>query len=213
MITPFPKRLVLPIAIFFLLTVLFSRKWQPRYTSPPETLPGPIRIPINHPFPNKSHAPDPQGTKYESPKLNEIPVEELPGSISTVKLPVALHEFTKCPREPNRFTGHIRLPNLVYNISMNPPATSSEEKRVFWNPTIIALPFWAKNQYLIVSMVSLSGVAYRRNILCEANICYPESQKRSQARQRVCSKEDIEVLGPNGGMRVRVSLKDIGGIC
>lgn len=52
----------------------------------------------------------------------------------------------------------------------------------------------------MVSMLALKDVPYRRNILCEANICYPKSQKRDHVRQKICLDEDLEVLGPNGGI-------------
>jgi hypothetical protein len=164
-----------------------------------------MRIPISHPFVNNSLQPSLYNVDLEpETRLGDIPLASSlteSSRVSQVILPAALLELANCPRAPNRFTGHIRLPNLLYNISMNPPSAGIEERRIFWNPTIIALPLWAKNQYLIVSMVALQGVAYRRNILCEANICYPKSQKRGQVRSRVCSSEDFAMLGPNGGLR------------
>jgi hypothetical protein len=102
---------------------------------------------------------------------------------------------------PNIQNGHIRLPNPFYNISMVTPGKSDERSK-FWNPTIVALPSWAENQYIIVSMVAApeSG-AGRKNMLCEANICQPTSSTAVYPREKHCTDEDIEVLGSNGGLR------------
>jgi hypothetical protein len=43
----------------------------------------------------------------------------------------ALFDLTECPRSPNQFTDHIRLPNLLYNISMCPVSATAEESRTF----------------------------------------------------------------------------------
>ncbi|PMD35427.1 hypothetical protein L207DRAFT_637792 [Hyaloscypha variabilis F] len=124
-----------------------------------------------------------------------------PVDTSHTTAPRALIGLTQCPRSPNQFTGHIRLPNLLYNISMSPRSARSKETRTFWNPTILALPYWAENQYLIVNMVTSHGEPYRRNVLCEANICNPQSQRANNSRERTCTDNDLEVLGPNGGLR------------
>lgn len=76
----------------------------------------------------------------------------------------ALARLEICPSQPNSFTNHIRLSNVLYNISMG-----SGELRRFWNPTIIPLPHWADNQYLIISMVLLKGAGYRQNVFCLAD--------------------------------------------
>jgi hypothetical protein len=60
---------------------------------------------------------------------------------------------------------------------------------------------WAKNQYLIVNMVASRGEPYRRNVLCEASICHPVSQKSNNSREETCTDDDLKVLGPNGGLR------------
>lgn len=114
------------------------------------------------------------------------------------KIPSALLRFTSCPLSPNQYTQHIRLPDLLYNISMSARVL---DNRTFWNPTIIALPSWAKNQYLLVSMVAPDADPFRRNVMCEANICHPKSYAPRRIRERTCSDEDIALLGPNGGLR------------
>jgi hypothetical protein len=116
-------------------------------------------------------------------------------------IPPALLGNSEWPRPPNCFTNHIRLPNLLYNISMSPKSAVSKEEHTFWNPTIFAFPYWAKNQYIIVSMVAPNGEALRRNVLCEANICHPKSSTPSAAHERSCSEDDLDLLGPNGGLR------------
>jgi len=65
------------------------------------------------------------------------------------KLQSALMQLTQCPLAPNRFTNHIRLPNLLFNISMSGKTAMAKEKHKFWNPTIIALPRGADNQYVL----------------------------------------------------------------
>ncbi|KAI9682508.1 MAG: hypothetical protein M1829_000300 [Trizodia sp. TS-e1964] len=83
---------------------------------------------------------------------------------------------------------------------MIPPNASFEETRVFWNPTIISLPYWASNQYLIVGRIVTSG-SHQQNVICEANICYTGSGEGRPENEKPCTKDDIAVLGANGGMR------------
>jgi hypothetical protein len=82
----------------------------------------------------------------------DINIPEIHHTTGT-KVPPALLLLTRCLRTTNRFTKHLRLPNQLFNISIMPKYAPYAETRGFWNPTIIALPSWAKNQYLIVSMV------------------------------------------------------------
>ena len=50
-------------------------------------------------------------------------------------------------------------------------------------------------------MVTSHGELYRRNVLCEANICHPPSEKSDNSRVKGCTKDDLESLGSNGGLR------------
>lgn len=99
----------------------------------------------------------------------------------------ALMNLTRCPRSPNKYTNHIRLPNILHNISMTHRSSSTKEERKFWNPTIISLPSWAMNQYVIISMVHLKNTGYRQNVLCEANICRRNSNHSLNTEEKVCS--------------------------
>jgi hypothetical protein len=202
------KRLLLSIPIICLLYLLISKLSQaPAGIHASEHFPKPqepLRVPIKQLLINDS-------TNRHSQE--SIPVQHIHGGglleteiinsvdVSKVTAPRALIDFTKCPRSPNRFTSHIRLPNQLYNISMSPVSATTKELRTFWNPTILALPYWAKNQYLIVNMVASHGEPYRRNVLCEAIICHPDAQKSNNSREKSCTEDDFGILGPNGGLR------------
>ena len=206
MISPFLKRLLVPLTgLCFVCFLLQSpRTPEKEYTTPSTKNDGPLRVPISHSFADVSgHR---SSATYGEPilKLDKPPsFSTIPSAPSGIKaaVPQALLDLTSCPRSPNRFTGHIRLPDHLFNISMNPPSAKTEERRTFWNPTIFALPYWADNQYIIVSMVVATGEAYRRNMLCEASICSPKNKRSTTARERLCTEEDLRVLGPNGGMK------------
>jgi len=123
--------------------------------------------------------------------------------ISTWSRPVFnpnLASLFKCPVRPNRYTKHIRLANVVQNISLIPPNPVKDDKRVFWNPTIISLPYWSKNQYLVVSRIVTDG-NHQENVLCEANICYVGSGEGSNEGEKQCTEDDIRYVGTAGGMR------------
>ena len=106
----------------------------------------------------------------------------------------------KCPRRENKYTNHIRLANIVQNISDIPPNPMKPETRIFWNPTIIALPYWAENQYLVVSRVVTDG-NYQENVICEANFCYTGSPSDARKGEKPCTQEDLVYTGPAGGLR------------
>ena len=111
-----------------------------------------------------------------------------------------LEVLWKCPIRPNRYTNHIRLPNIVQNISQIPPRSTKTETRVFWNPTVIALPYWSENQYLVVSRIVTNG-NHQENVLCEANVCYIGSGEDARKGEKPCTADDLRYLGPAGGMR------------
>ena len=106
----------------------------------------------------------------------------------------------KCHMAPNRYTNHIRLPSIIQNISQIPPDHARPDNRVFWNPTIIALPYWSENKYLVVSRIVTAGL-HQENVLCEANICYTGLAKNARKGEKPCTAEDIEHIGPAGGLR------------
>ncbi|KAL9101200.1 MAG: hypothetical protein Q9163_003518 [Psora crenata] len=112
-----------------------------------------------------------------------------------------LARLFQCPRKANQYTGHIRLPNIVRNISQVPLVAQKPETRIFWNPTIIALPYWSENQYLVVSRIVTDG-NHQDNVLCEANVCYvPGSSEKPGRGEKPCTPKDLELMGPAGGMR------------
>jgi hypothetical protein len=111
----------------------------------------------------------------------------------------------QCPIRPNKITDHIRLSNVIRNVSMIPPNPSKDETRMFWNPTIFSLPYWSQNQYLLVSRVVTDGL-HQQNVLCEANICYTGSSEGRPMGEKTCSKDDESYLGAAGGMRCETGL-------
>ena len=106
----------------------------------------------------------------------------------------------KCHTRPNKYTNHIRLPSFVQNISQVPIDSLKLETRLFWNPSIIALPYWSKNQYLLVSRIVTDGL-YQENVICEANICYTGSGESPRKGEKMCTEDDLRYVGPAGGMR------------
>ena len=111
-----------------------------------------------------------------------------------------LEVLWRCPSIANQYTNHIRLPNIVQNISQTPLNPVRKDARVFWNPTIIALPYWSENQYLVVSRIVTEGL-HQENVLCEANICYTGSSDDARKGEMPCTQEDLLYVGPAGGMR------------
>ncbi|KAL8961649.1 MAG: hypothetical protein Q9193_001832 [Seirophora villosa] len=112
----------------------------------------------------------------------------------------ALKILWQCPVQANRYTNHIRVSAIVRNITQIPPQPLKLEKRVFWNPTIISLPYWAENQYLVVSRIVTEG-HHQENVMCEANVCFVGSEQDAKPGEKPCTEEDLELLGPAGGMR------------
>lgn len=214
MSSPIVKRFLLSIPIMCLLYLLLSKSPQ----GPADTLAfkrfhmslEQLRIPMKHPIINSSDCrrllPPLKVQHADSDGLLNTEFTN-PVGASKIKAPRALIDLTQSSNSPNKFTGHIRLPNQLYNISMSPITATSKDTRSFWNPTIFALPYWSKNQYLIVNMVASHG--YRRNVICEANICHPPSEKSDSSREKVCTEDDLEILGSNGGLRCVTSPIDV----
>lgn len=197
------RRVLLPIAAVCLCFVwlLKSRERTIPYLPTPQTTQKSLRVPIAHPFLNTSNRQRLQSSNMPQANIEDSAINsKASDSITKIHVPTPLLDFTTCPRNPNRFTGHIRLPNLLHNISMS-PASAIQDQRSYWNPTIFALPHWANNQYIIVNMVVPNGEAYRRNVICEANICHPRSTRSTTSKEKYCSEDDLRVLGPTGGLR------------
>lgn len=109
----------------------------------------------------------------------------------------------RCPRKSNRYTGHVRLANIIQNVSQVAPQVQADD-RVFWNPTIISLPWWSENQYLVVSRIVTDG-HYQENVMCEANICFVGSAN-SRPGEKPCMDHDLEKFGEAGGLRCATPL-------
>ncbi|KIX96865.1 uncharacterized protein Z520_07585 [Fonsecaea multimorphosa CBS 102226] len=133
-------------------------------------------------------------------------------------LPMAnslIMQFTHCPLAPNPYTSHIRLPNVLYNISLvSPPhapehrerSESSSEKSSnddadtqgketktrFFNPAIIALPHWSgRVKYVLVSRLVTTGF-HQESHICLADICHPPLQQSSPLPHSVSRSFPLE---------------------
>ncbi len=124
-------------------------------------------------------------------------------AVTSLLLPILnphLELLFKCPMQANRYTSHIRLPSIVQNVSNVAAGATKPDTRVFWNPTIISLPYWSENQYLIVSRIVTNG-NFQENVLCEANVCYTGSGENARPGEKPCTADDLIHTGPAGGMR------------
>jgi hypothetical protein len=144
-----------------------------------------------------NHIPPPKEFYYNGKKSNQNGTEV---EWIEPKNNPALQVLFQCPTTPNKHTGHIRLKNQIFNISNIPPNPEREETRQFWNPTIISLPYWSPNQFLLVSRIITPG-NFQQNTICEANVCYVGEDSNGREGEKKCTEEDIAFLGPNGGMR------------
>lgn len=207
------RRFLLPAIVF--VTLIISYRALPVPTSLPSFVlhpaPAPpqgIHIPISGlqkplPIANSSynHLSPPNQYYYSYPKSEKTLKGDTSASgLWRPQLDPNLEHLFKCPVEANRYTGHIRLSDIVQNISQIPPSSLKQESRVFWNPTVIALPYWSKNQYLVVSRIVTDG-NHQENVLCEANVCYIGSGKDARAGEKPCTEDDIRHVGAGGGMR------------
>lgn len=151
MAIPFLRRLLLPFIGLILISILL-RKSQHRDTEQPQyEVLKPILRPhrVTAPFVNNSHlrtAVFPGKPQTQEKDGIHVGLPMTPKVQAKSQIPIALQRLTRCPKTPNRFTNHIRLSNMLYNISMSPRMPPSYDDRRFWNPTIIALPSWAENQ-------------------------------------------------------------------
>jgi hypothetical protein len=103
-------------------------------------------------------------------------------------------------QRPNPYTNHIRLPNVVQNVSQLTLPNESDDQENF-NPTIIALPPWSSHQYLLVSRVVTEGF-HQESLLCEADFCYSgQGLETRRPGERDCTPDDLAILGAAGGLR------------
>lgn len=207
------RRFLLPAIVF--VTLIISYRALPIPTSLPSFVlhpaPAPpqgIHVPISglqNPLPiaNSSYNHlSPPNQYYYSYHRNEKALndDKSTSELWRPELDPNLEHLFRCPIDANKYTGHIRLPDIVQNISQIPPGSLKPESRVFWNPTVIALPYWSENQYLIVSRIVTDG-NHQENVLCEANVCYIGSGENARPREKRCTEDDLRHVGPGGGMR------------
>ncbi|KAI9887890.1 MAG: hypothetical protein M1823_000278 [Watsoniomyces obsoletus] len=218
---PALRRRLLLVALLILVCVTIYKASLPRSsTLPPLRLyaqhpsPAGVRIPISElqhrPFPLlNGSGPGQGGDPHElyRPSSKQMPSHHRHNESGLESpnwgLPALnphLQPFLRCPVEPNRFTGHLRLPHQLYNVSLVPQGSSQADSRTFWNPTIISLPYWSRTQYLVVARIVTEGL-HQENVLCEADICHADPNTPAPEGQSMCSEEDLRWLGPSGGMR------------
>lgn len=211
--------LVTLVIIFFYKTYSQIETPVPRslfqYSSkPPSEV---VRIPISelkhktlpHLNSSQNHASPAKEYYYSYKEQKDDPASN---SISAWANPASnshLDVLFQCPNKPNQFTNHIRLPNIIQNISNIPPLPTVKDTRAFWNPTIISLPYWSKNQYLLVSRIVTNGL-HQENVVCEANICNAGLSKVTRDWEQPCTGEDLTYTGPSGGMRCASPPKILG---
>ena len=111
-----------------------------------------------------------------------------------------LASLFRCESQPNPHTNHIRIHDIVQNISQVAPRVVMEDSQQKFNPTIIALPYWSENRYLLVSRVVTEGL-HQESLMCEANICYSNVGRESREGEKECTVDDVTFLGPAGGLR------------
>ncbi|KAL8810528.1 MAG: hypothetical protein Q9200_002516 [Gallowayella weberi] len=206
------RRLLLPATIFLAVVVFYRSSFGisssfPSFVfhPPPPPLEG-IRIAISDILPKT--LPPANNTANHIPPESKYFYQIYQGSnefnsTKTYSKPIdnpALHVLWQCPVQANRYTNHVRISAIVRNITQIPPEPLKPERRTFWNPTIISLPYWAGNQYLVVSRIVTDG-NHQENVICEANICYVGSGEAAKAGEKPCTEDDLKLLGPAGGMR------------
>ena len=205
------RRFLLPALVSIFLIILYKTIQVPRrlpllVLHPPPVPPPGIRVSITtlqKPLPifnaSSNHLSPPNAYFYDS-HTEAHAINKSSSPHWQLGQDPSLAPLFKCQRSANPYTGHIRLPNFLQNISEIPSASAKKDLRNFWNPTIIALPYWSENQYLIVSRILTDG-NHQENVLCEANACYAGTTENARPGERPCTQDDLRQLGPAGGMR------------
>lgn len=211
------RRFLLPALVFVTIIILYratpSNSNLPSFIlHPPPAPPAGTRVPIST---FKKHLPiatnvsgnhlsPPNHYYYSYDKNKNASPNSANSALWQPILDPKLESLFICPAEANVITGHLRLVNnIVQNISQIPPGSLQPEHRVFWNPTVIALPYWSENQYLVVSRIVTDG-NHQENVLCEANVCYVPGQE-ARPGEKPCTDDDLKHVGPGGGMRCAAS--------
>lgn len=213
------RRYLLPALIVLAVVTFYKSRLRPsailhpldvqRQHAPSEVIRIPIKDLKQHrpPFANGSASRLPPSAEPNRFYTKQPPSVHSNGSIMSPiwARPVLnphLDPLFRCPTQPNHFTKHIRLQYIVQNISMVPPNPQRPEDRIFWNPTVISLPYWSENQYLLVSRILTEG-HHQKNLLCEASICHNGNVAAGAEGDLPCMDEDLKYLGPSGGLRCR----------
>lgn len=205
------RRLLLPAIL--LLGLIVTYKSLPLPTSLPSLVlhPGPapprgVRVPksvLQKPLPfanaSSNYLAPPNHYFYTYDQARRT-TNQSASSVWQPALDPKLAPLYACAKTANKYTGHLRLPNIIQNISAIAPDLDKVESRVFWNPTIISLPYWSQNPYLIVSRIVTDG-NHQENVLCEADVCFVGSDGNPKPGDRPCTQDDLKHLGSAGGMR------------
>ena len=208
------RRFLLPAVILLIIIVsyrsrlLFPTSIHSFVIHPPPLSPPAIHIPIaslsQAPLPltnsSNNHLLPPTKYFYNYTPNFKSPNQSSNDAFSQSATNPSLNALFQCAFAVNPYTHHIRLPYIIQNISEIPPDAKTSDDRVFWNPTIISLPYWSENQYLLVSRIATDG-NYQENVLCEANICYVGQEQNARPGEKPCTPDDIRHVGPAGGMR------------
>lgn len=202
-----PAIILLIIIVFYRLRLLVPTSIHSFVIHPPPLSPPAIHIPIaslaQTPLPvtnaSNNHLLPPKKYFYSYTPNTKPSNQSFNHAFSQSATDPSLDVLFKCSLQANPYTNHIRLPNIIQNISDIPPDAKGPDHRIFWNPTVISLPYWSENQYLLVSRIVTDG-NYQENVLCEANICYVNADD-ARPGERPCTQDDINHVGPAGGMR------------
>ncbi|KAK5193116.1 hypothetical protein LTR47_009545 [Exophiala xenobiotica] len=109
----------------------------------------------------------------------------------------------------NPTISHIRLPNVLYNITLTPPDAPHDSETRFFNPAVIPLPHWSSSalpgdmpKYILISRLVTAGF-HQESHICLADICLPASSSSAALPPdvRSCTNDDTTLLGNLGGMR------------
>ncbi|KAK4695011.1 hypothetical protein P7C71_g2649, partial [Lecanoromycetidae sp. Uapishka_2] len=203
------RRFLVPVIVFVTIVIVYRAVPVPTSLPalvfhPPPAPPQGIHVPISNvqkPLPNynssENHLSPPNRYFYSYEKSEKVANKSSNSILWQPVLDPNFEVLFQCPKRANEYTGHVRLSNIVQNISHIPPGSLKPESRVFWNPTVISLPYWSENQYLIVSRIVTDG-NYQENVLCEANVCHVEGQD-ARPGEKPCTADDLMHVGPAGG--------------
>lgn len=142
------------------------------------------------------------------------PIPDLSSTIEHIEA------LLSCPYRLNPKTGHIRLPHIHHNISLQAPNNQHDPEARHFNPTIIPLPSYVASftsaRYLLMTRLVTPGL-HQESLACLASFCLPDPHssnyttgapaRKSSRRSSVlppdthsCTISDPSTLGPQGGL-------------